>query len=200
MAWIASNGRERHDLEHFDRSSSQHDTPIPPSLRAGHDCEMIQPSTSWRSSPKREGSTAPQPHTIGRATYLVFSTLIYCLVAGFIYRSWWSTLAVNSRPTAGDPSMGAARVRYDHYTHLGLENYERRDFRKAEWAFRKCIELEPERALAYNNLGSALNAQGRWDEAIPVLEHALSLDPRLAIARNNLAWARRERGSPGRVR
>ena len=47
----------------------------------------------------------------------------------------------------------------------------------AEWAFRKSTEYGPDRPLAYNNLGSALNAQGRWNEAIAVLEHALSLDP-----------------------
>jgi hypothetical protein len=35
--------------------------------------------------------------------------------------------------------------------------------------------------------------QGKWQDAIPVLEKAVALNPRLQIARNNLAWALSER-------
>lgn len=35
--------------------------------------------------------------------------------------------------------------------------------------------------------------QGKWGEALPVLEKAVALNPSLEIARNNLAWARSEK-------
>ena len=94
---------------------------------------------------------------------------------------------------AGEEARAETRIKYHHYTWVGLQYYKKRDFHSAESAFRKSIEYGPDRPLAYNNLGSALNAQGRWDEAIGVLEHALSLDSNLTITRNNLAWARDEK-------
>jgi len=141
-------------------------------------------------------ATASAHHTIAHASWLAFCVLAYMLVAVIVYRAWWSTLAAGASAAAANEARAETRIKYHHYTWVGMQYYEKRDFRRAEAAFRKSIQYEPDRPLAYNNLGSALNAQARWGEAIVVLEHALSLDSNLAVTRNNLAWAREESTKP----
>jgi superkiller protein 3 len=85
---------------------------------------------------------------------------------------------------------------YRYFLNIGLQHYSDKEFQKAEEAFRKAIENGPGEALGYNNLGAALNGQGRWDEAIPFLEKALSIDPNLSIAKNNLALAKAQKKKP----
>ena len=128
---------------------------------------------------------------------LALAILIYVVVGVFIYRSWWSARAGTGADLPGDSATIEARIRYDHYTWLGLQYYARRDFRNAEVMFRKSTRYGPYRPLGYNNLGSALNAQGEWNEAITALEHALALDSSLSIARANLAWARAQKAQQG---
>ena len=50
-------------------------------------------------------------------------------------------------------------------------------------------------ATAYLNLGNALNAQGRHDEAIGCYRQALARDPNHAEAHNNLGGALLARGA-----
>ena len=50
----------------------------------------------------------------------------------------------------------------------------------------KTAELTPHHAAAHNNLGGALKASGRIDEAIASFERALAINPDLAQAHNNL--------------
>jgi hypothetical protein len=57
---------------------------------------------------------------------------------------------------------------------------------------------EPEHATARANLGAALLAAGRIDEAIEHLERALALEPGLAGARRNLDAARAAKRQPTR--
>ena len=73
------------------------------------------------------------------------------------------------------------------------------DFETTERAFRKSIQYSPKDPLGYNNLGSVLNEEKRWDEAVTVLARALDLNPELAIARNNLAWAQSRKAMEGKV-
>jgi tetratricopeptide (TPR) repeat protein len=81
---------------------------------------------------------------------------------------------------------------YQYFLNVGLQYYGDKEFEKAIEAFRKAIEAGPNEALGYNDLGAALNALERWDEAIPLFEKALTIDPKLEIAKNNLAWAKGE--------
>lgn len=43
------------------------------------------------------------------------------------------------------------------------------------------------------NLAAGLASLGRWDEAIAAAREALRLRPDFPLARNNLAWAEREK-------
>jgi len=64
---------------------------------------------------------------------------------------------------------------------------EEKNFSEAEQLYRKVIELDPDYALAYNNLGVTLNSMKRYDEAEPLLRKAIELDPDYALAYGNLS-------------
>lgn len=51
------------------------------------------------------------------------------------------------------------------------------------------MQLDPNSADAYNNLGWSLAKPGLYHEAIPTFEQALRFRPAFALASNNLAWA-----------
>jgi tetratricopeptide (TPR) repeat protein len=56
-------------------------------------------------------------------------------------------------------------------------------------SFRRAIDLAPDLALAWKELGSALTSLGREDEGIEAVQRALALDPGDAAAHNALARA-----------
>ena len=62
-------------------------------------------------------------------------------------------------------------------------------YREAEQIWREFLEIEPNNALAHNNLGNALADQGKLPEAIEAYRRALALDPNNAYAHNNLSYA-----------
>lgn len=61
-------------------------------------------------------------------------------------------------------------------------------------AYRRAIEIDPDYAEAFSNLGTALRDSGEIEGAIEVYERALKLKPGLAEAWNNLAIALRDKG------
>jgi tetratricopeptide (TPR) repeat protein len=64
----------------------------------------------------------------------------------------------------------------------------------AEW--RKAIELNPNYAQAYNDLGTELSRQGRVDDAIAAWQQATAVNPGFAPAHFNLGNALDARGKP----
>ena len=51
------------------------------------------------------------------------------------------------------------------------------------------LRLDPHSAIAWNNIAANNEALHHWDAAIDAARHALSLQPDLQIAKNNLAWS-----------
>ncbi|MCH8948574.1 MAG: tetratricopeptide repeat protein, partial [Acidobacteria bacterium] len=43
--------------------------------------------------------------------------------------------------------------------------------------YRRLLQAQPDNALALGELADALEAAGRWREAVPVLSHLLELQP-----------------------
>ena len=78
---------------------------------------------------------------------------------------------------------------FNYETTEGFRYYKSKEYAKAEQAFRKSIAYSPDDSVGYNNLGSVLNDQQKWDEAVLVLRRALELGPDFVLARNNLGWA-----------
>lgn len=68
-------------------------------------------------------------------------------------------------------------------------------------AARQALAIDPNSAMAYNNIAAGYAALGVWDLAIENARRALRIQPDFALARNNLAWAegqeRTQRTEPG---
>jgi tetratricopeptide (TPR) repeat protein len=128
-----------------------------------------------------------------RKIFFLLSVVVYFVVAGFIYHEWIVSLRPPPAQQASEAKARTNNINYKYFTDAGLQYYRKQEYTKAEMAFRKALEYAPNDALAYNNLGSALNSQGKWDEAILILEKSLSLDPTLSIAKNNLDYAKEEK-------
>jgi superkiller protein 3 len=138
--------------------------------------------------PNPEAADAQRPVTSGKRVgrdYWI-AGLIVLVIAGFAGRDFVSRIfsAGASLPLGGTSPAAA-----NEHIGAGMASYSASDFTKAEAEFRKAAQSDPNSALAYNDLGAALNSQKRWDEAIAVLRRALELNPALELAKNNLAYA-----------
>jgi CHAT domain-containing protein/Flp pilus assembly protein TadD len=63
-------------------------------------------------------------------------------------------------------------------------------------AYRRAIQIDPNLAVAHNNLGIVLARRGRLQEAADAYREAIRLDPNLANAYNNLAEVLQDLGQP----
>ena len=59
-------------------------------------------------------------------------------------------------------------------------------YQEAKSNLKKAIELQPDYAEAYNNLGNAYKEMEEYNEAILVYEKAIELNPQYYEAYNNL--------------
>src|SRR5687768_33393 len=64
------------------------------------------------------------------------------------------------------------------YYDQGIALYEIKQHPEAEACFRKAIQLNPTFAWAYCNLAVVLDDMGRHQEALDLIDKAISLDPR----------------------
>jgi tetratricopeptide (TPR) repeat protein len=63
----------------------------------------------------------------------------------------------------------------------------------AEAEYREAIRLDPDYAVAHNNLGDVLRKTNRYAEAEVAYAEALRLDPALTVAQQNLDEVRKSR-------
>jgi tetratricopeptide (TPR) repeat protein len=78
----------------------------------------------------------------------------------------------------------------ESYLALSLERYREERYVEAIAACRTALELRPNYAEAWNNIGAAYNKLGRYEEAAAACEQALRYKPDFELARNNLRYAR----------
>lgn len=99
--------------------------------------------------------------------------------------------------SASDPASAAGAL-----LSQSLQHAQAKRFKECMETAAQSVKLSPTSARAFNNLGFCAGNLRLWDEAIRNLEEATRLDPNLALARNNLAWARDEKakaaGAPAR--
>ena len=146
--------------------------------------------TDSDENPTEPGESGGTPKKM-RMDYVV-AGLIALLVIGYIGREWITRPAPSPQAAAAENPDSLAK--FQEYTSTGLHYYyDTREFDKAEAEFRKSVNAAPSRALGYSNLGSSLMEQKKWDDAISMFDKAVALDPALAIAKNNLTWARVEK-------
>jgi ribosomal protein S12 methylthiotransferase accessory factor len=77
--------------------------------------------------------------------------------------------------------------RTDIHNLLGFCHYKLKEHEKAISCFEKVVALDPGSAIDYANIASNYRDLGKTDEAIHYYELALSLDPSIDFARDNLA-------------
>jgi len=76
-----------------------------------------------------------------------------------------------------------------HHNGLGLALKREGDIVGAEKELQRAVELGPDQVGPAANLGSLYLLEGRWNEAIEVLERAIGRDPGSLEARVNLVVA-----------
>lgn len=103
----------------------------------------------------------------------------------------------SGQPPAVPPSAEVAAL-----LNQSLQHAQAKRFTECMDTATQAVKLGSTSAPACNNLGFCAGNLRLWDEAVRNLEEATRLDPNLALARNNLAWARGEKaraaGTPAR--
>ena len=88
-----------------------------------------------------------------------------------------------------DPSLGQfRRFLANEYLDASAGLYRRDRKPAAAACLRRALELSPDFAEAYNELGSRLVGEGRLDEAAAEFQKALRVSPGFALAHNNLGY------------
>ncbi len=82
----------------------------------------------------------------------------------------------------------------DLLLNTGLEFYNQGLYELCISTTILATEADPTNAQAYNNICSAYNKLGKWDEAINYCQKALEVDPEHELAKNNLNWAVTQKG------
>lgn len=103
-------------------------------------------------------------------------------------------------PTAQDLTfrlLTPAQLKRIHYADMynleGVAYQGLKQHVKAAASFRQAIVLNPQHCLAYSNLGGALIAQGKYDEALRALNKAIHINERFHSAYHNRALIYRAR-------
>jgi len=84
---------------------------------------------------------------------------------------------------------------FDALHLLGFIYYQSKDFNSAISYLQKAIHINSADAVAYNNLGNALQNNGQIDEAIACYNNAVQINPYYDEAYNNLGCAFYEKGN-----
>jgi tetratricopeptide (TPR) repeat protein len=121
---------------------------------------------------------------------LVLAGIICLAAAGY----WlWDGRASSSPSKASGTVAESRQGPKNHFNDDGFRLFSASDYVGAERQFRNAILADPKDAVGFSNLGAALIAQRRFDEAMAALHTAIALDPLLPLARNNLNWALEEK-------
>jgi tetratricopeptide (TPR) repeat protein len=69
---------------------------------------------------------------------------------------------------------------YDCYYNIGYSYAQKKDYEKAEEAYKKAVELKPDYSEAYNGLANVYNAERKFDLAAEASKKAMDSTPGLA--------------------
>jgi len=95
-----------------------------------------------------------------------------------------------------DPASSAAQIP-ESYLARNFQLYREGRYAESIAASRAAINLRPNYAEAWNNIGAAYNKLGQYDEAVDACEQALRYKPDFELARNNLQYAHEMAKSSG---
>ncbi len=83
----------------------------------------------------------------------------------------------------------ALRPDYRGFVTLGMNYHLLEDDEKAEFNYRKAIDLNPQKGEAYASLGAMYIGQEKYELAVENLEKAAEFEPKIAVIHANLAVA-----------
>jgi tetratricopeptide (TPR) repeat protein len=89
-------------------------------------------------------------------------------------------------PLNKDLKLNPDRVHSLTLKAYALQRLNRLD--EAKDTYRKIIQREPKNVLAYNNLGTLLDQDGKYADAAKMFEQAVAIDPKQDVTLHNLAW------------
>lgn len=98
--------------------------------------------------------------------------------------------------TAGIPALEKAVAEnptFDNLVNLSMAYINDQKPGKSIIHLMKAIELNPNSAIAYNNLGVAYTLLQQYQNGIDACTKALQIDPSFQLAKNNLKWASDEK-------
>jgi len=94
-----------------------------------------------------------------------------------------------------DPADAAAKAilarpavqNQEYWINASLYRYQSGDYAGCIAAAQQALRINPNSALAYNNIGAAYAGMKQWNQAIASEREALRLQPEFTLAKNNLA-------------
>ena len=149
-----------------------------------------------------------------RNVILITTTILLCCVGikdyykFFIINNIYDPIAFNLLHTEGfipkkltSSSVEAYEVmrkviaepNEDNYLNLSFVYYKAGNYEDSINITEKIIKLNPQNAVAYNNICWAYGALKQWDKGIEACNKALLISPSLASAKNNLELLQREK-------
>jgi Tfp pilus assembly protein PilF len=83
------------------------------------------------------------------------------------------------------PVLADARSNAKAQVDFGIKVAQNGLWKEATYRWEKAVEIDPNYAAAWNNLGIGYEHEGRFDDARKAYEKAVALDPKNALIRQN---------------
>ena len=80
------------------------------------------------------------------------------------------------------------------YLQSSLEHAMAQRYQACIDSAKQALNVKPDMAAAYSNIGWCYAKMGRWDDGIQNTLTALRFDPENTYARNNLKWMMEQKG------
>jgi tetratricopeptide (TPR) repeat protein len=100
----------------------------------------------------------------------------------------WLARAASVKPVEMTP---------EDYLATSLSFFRAGRFADCVQAAKQAIQLRPDYAEAWNNVGACYNSLSQWDQGIEACRQAIRFKPDFPLAKNNLAWAESQKAKTG---
>jgi len=77
----------------------------------------------------------------------------------------------------------------ESYIQLSLMYYKNKEYQLVISTCKELLKIDPNNAVAYNNMCSAYNQMKQWKLGAEACKNAIKIDPNYQLAKNNLKWA-----------